>query len=257
VGGVRNRPSNIVCHSREEERISAAADPLVWMSLARLEHLFMWGSIFSIELAALMFSFLYYPDSLPVSYSWNLLYGIVSHVWDDFCYWAVCLLVVMLTMLPYVAGPRCLDASTAGTALSLPARCWLARCSLPRGLAGLLLTERPMLVRCSPSGRCWSAAHRAADAGPLLTQRPMLVRCSPSGRWIETRFRRRTLGKVYSILFKASASRRARRLAHEEDKRTKREFGARRPIERARGAHAGASELARPAIGRASCAHPC
>jgi len=103
-------------------------------SWAGLEHLFMWGSIFSIELAALMFSFLYYPDSLPVSYSWNLLYGIVSHVWDDFCYWAVCLLVVMLTMLP------------------------------------------------------------------------------------------RTLGKVYSILFKASASRRARRLAHAEDKRTKREF---------------------------------
>ena len=49
---------------------------------AQFEHLFMWGSIFAIELACVLFSYVWYPDYLPVSYNWNELHGIVYHVWE-------------------------------------------------------------------------------------------------------------------------------------------------------------------------------
>ena len=32
------------------------------------------------------------------------LHGVVLHVWPDFCYWAVCLLVMALALMPRTLG---------------------------------------------------------------------------------------------------------------------------------------------------------
>ena len=94
-------------------------------SWSGLEHLLMWGSIASIELFALLVSFVWYPSSLPISYSWNALYAIVWHVWDDLSYWLVCVLVLSLILLPRFLGRAwellfATDASTCSTRMSTP-----------------------------------------------------------------------------------------------------------------------------------------
>jgi magnesium-transporting ATPase (P-type) len=69
-----------------------------------LEHFFMWGSIASIELCCLLFSFVWCPDWWPTSLNWNLLHDIVWHVWDDFSYWLACILVITLSLAPRTLG---------------------------------------------------------------------------------------------------------------------------------------------------------
>ena len=70
-------------------------------------------------------SFVWYPSSLPISYSWNALYAIVWHVWDDLSYWLVCVLVLSLILLPRFLGRAwellfATDASTCSTRMSTP-----------------------------------------------------------------------------------------------------------------------------------------
>ena len=73
-------------------------------SWSGLEHLFMWGSLLSIELCCILFSYAWYPDNLPTSFDWNDLHGIISYVWDDLSYWLVCVLVLLLSLAPRLLG---------------------------------------------------------------------------------------------------------------------------------------------------------
>ena len=74
-------------------------------SWTTLEHIVFWGTVTSIELACMLFSFVYYPvNSLPTSYNWNAMLGIVQHVQTDFCYWAVGVLTLVLALFPRTLG---------------------------------------------------------------------------------------------------------------------------------------------------------
>jgi len=69
-----------------------------------LEHLFMWGSIFAIEIFCLIVSYTVYPASLPTSFDWSQLYAVVSHTWSLPAYWLACVLALFLALVPRTIG---------------------------------------------------------------------------------------------------------------------------------------------------------
>ena len=126
-------------------------------SWSSLEHILMWGSLLSIEAFALLFSFVWYPSSLPISDSWNALHGIVWHVWDDVSYWLVCVLVLVFCLGPRMLG-KAWDTFFAADA---------AACM--RALGGTRLQSTVVVdgdVRFSDGNRAANAAEPSTPRSP-------------------------------------------------------------------------------------------
>jgi len=80
-----------------------------------LEHLFLWGSIIAIEIAALIFSYVWYPSSLPASFDWNQLHAVVTYTWSTLAYWLASFLAIVLSLSPRMIS-LANDAVTKGRA---------------------------------------------------------------------------------------------------------------------------------------------
>ncbi len=92
-----------------------------------LEHLFLWGSIVAIEIAALVFSYVWYPTGhLPTSFDWNQLHAVVTYTWVLPAFWLASALVIVLSLAPRMIGLAS-DAVTKGRAARRRGRIVLSR----------------------------------------------------------------------------------------------------------------------------------
>ena len=162
-------------------------------SWSGIEHLVMWGSLGLIELACLLFSFVWYPThDLPSSYGWNELHGIVFYVWEDFAYWAVREHAPPLRRPCLCARPLAslLDSPRLRTRSFAPARCLAGvrarRLSRPRpahARQGLLRPLRRLRIAARPPTRPRARGARdAPDGAPNVACHDGDAECGGDGQ---------------------------------------------------------------------------